>query len=86
MNNQEPAVDNCIYCLKKFRLNLSPIICSMCEKGSHASCSGLQRGKSQNLRKMENGSVNLALEMFQSQAQLKRRTCQKGNACSVKGP
>ena len=51
VNNQEPAVDNCIYCLKKFRLNLSPIICSMCEKGSHASCSGLQRGEISKLKK-----------------------------------
>ena len=51
VNNQEPAVDNCIYCLKKFRLNLSPIICSMCEKGSHASCSGLQREEISKLKK-----------------------------------
>ena len=51
VNDQECASDNCIYCLKKFRTNLSPIICSMCEKGSHASCSGLQRGEIAKLRK-----------------------------------
>ena len=51
VNDQECVSDNCIYCLKKFRTNLSPIICSVCERGSHASCSGLQRGEIAKLKK-----------------------------------